>query len=127
MRSTVLYISQKQISTPDTWDRIRRWQRESGTSWDKVRVTPDFYLAPGIQRDEMQGMLDMVRAGSVDRVLYAELAEEQTLDLDWLAFAFSLQKHHITLETLGEGTLDLAKKLQQLTTGFQAMHMSSSC
>jgi hypothetical protein len=119
---SVLYIPAYQETKPDVWEKIRMWQKDKGHAWERLRITPDFYLSPGIQRDEMQAMLDLVRNGLIDKVVYVSLSEKQTRDLDWLAFALSLQKYRIPVETLEDGVLDVSKKLHQLTSGFQSMH-----
>ncbi len=126
MGLSVLYVPASESAKAELWEKIRAWQKVSGLSWEKIRVTPDFYTPTGAQRDEMQGMLDMVRNGSIDRVLYSDLTESQTRDLDWLAFAFSLQRYRVSVEVIGNGSLDLAKKMQDLTAGIQAMQTPSS-
>ncbi len=122
MGHTVLYIPVHQQTEAELWEKIRIWQKDKSIAWERIRVTPDFYHSSGLQREEMQAMLDMVRQGLVDRVVYASLEDGRTRDLDWLAFALSLQKYNVVVESFQDGALDISKALQQLTSGFQSMH-----
>ncbi len=118
MGLTVFYVPRTKLNSAALWDLLRTWQKTSHIAWEKIRVTPDFYEAQSLKRDEMGAMLDMVRLKQVDRVVYSALETGQADNLDWLAFVYSLRRNEVPIESLDGGMIQLEKRLEALTQSF---------
>lgn len=124
MGLVVIYLPQEheKLSATSLWAEVRSWMKAQGLSWEKLRLTPDFFQGGEIDRQGMQGMLELVRKGQIDRVVYFEAPHAQLKNLDWLAFALTLQRYRIPLESFEGRTLPLESHLQNLTQGFDQLH-----
>ncbi len=127
MGLVVVYLpnEREKLSSPALWEQVRTWMKAAGLSWEKLRLTPDFFQANKAQRSDLQGMIEMVRLGQIDRVVYADIQAEQLANLDWLAFALTLKRYRIPLESFADGVLELDTHLQALTQGFDQLHKKS--
>lgn len=120
-----LPYQRENLSEASLWEQLRAWMKAEGLSWEKLRLTPDFFQKGQVQRTELQATLELVRSGQITRVVYASLDQTQRQSLDWLAFALTLKRYHIPLESLEEGVIPLEAHLQKLTQGFDQLHLSS--
>ena len=125
MGLTVFYVPRTKISSAAMWETLRSWQKTAHVAWERLRVTPDFYEAQSLKRDEMAAMLDLVRLKQVDRVVYGALEPGQAENLDWLAFVYSLKRNEVPVESLGGDIAQLERQLEALTQGFTQLDHKS--
>ncbi|MDQ3230953.1 MAG: hypothetical protein M3Q07_03960 [Pseudobdellovibrionaceae bacterium] len=110
MAQTLCYLPGEKISDPALWTTLRTWQKNQNLSADKIRWTPDFLQAEGIDRDELAGALALLRNGQIQKVVYMEPRARAAKDLDWLAFACSCVQLGIAVEDAAGQPLLTAEK-----------------
>lgn len=120
MSKVLLYIPRDRVTDLGLWQDIRHWQKASGLGWDKIRCTPASIGDKEIARDEMKAALQMIRKGSFEKVVYAELPKNYGSNLEWLLFAFSCQGQNLSIETLA-GPVQLPDSLGQLASSLPAL------
>jgi hypothetical protein len=117
MAQTLCYLPGEKLKDPTLWTTLRGWQKTQNLSAEKIRWTPDFLKAEGIDRDELAGALALLRGGQIQKVVYFEPRDRAAKDLDWLAFACSCIQLGIAVED-AEGqpllTAEKASVLQDL-------------
>jgi exonuclease VII small subunit len=59
-------------------------------------------------------------------VVYLACSETQRKNLDWLAFALSLQRNGLSVETMEEGILSLEQSLHALSQSFESLRSKAS-
>ena len=90
MAQTLCYLPAEKIPDPMLWTSLRSWQKARNLSAEKIRWTPDFLQAEGIDREQLAGALALLRGGHIHKVVYFEPRARAEKDLDWLAFACKL-------------------------------------
>jgi len=119
MAQTLCYLPAEKIPDPAFWTTLRSWQKNQNLSAEKIRWTPDFLQAEGIDREQLAGALALLRSGQIQKVVYFEARARAAKDLDWLAFACSCVQLGIAVEN-AEGepllTKEKATVLQDLFT-----------
>jgi DNA invertase Pin-like site-specific DNA recombinase len=121
MPAIVVYLPRRETHKPELWLRLREWQKTENLSWERLRLTPDFWHEDQVERDELQGMLDLVRFGQVERLVYLSCSEKQRKNLDWMAFALSIHRYGLSVETVEEGILALDQSLHALSQSFESL------
>lgn len=116
MSKVLLYIPRDRVTDTNLWQDIRQWQKASGLNWDKIRCTPASISETDVAKDEMKAALHLIRKGSFEKVVYAELPKNYRANLEWLLFALSCQGQNLSIETLS-GPVPLPDSLEQLASG----------
>lgn len=114
MAQTLCYLPGEKLKDPTLWTTLRGWQKTQNLSAEKIRWTPDFLKAEGIDRDELAGALALLRGGQIQKVVYFEPRDRAAKDLDWLAFACSCIQLGIAVEDAEGQALLTAEKASVL-------------
>lgn len=114
MAQTLCYLPAEKITDPALWTTLRSWQKNQNLSADKIRWTPDFLAAEGIQREELAAALNLLRSGQIQKVVYFEARTRAAKDLDWLAFACSCVQLGVAVEDVNGQALLTAEKADAL-------------
>jgi hypothetical protein len=125
LSKVLLYIPRERVTDNDLWQNIRQWQKASGFNWDKIRCTPTSIGEKDIAREEMKSALHMIRKGSFEKVVYAELPTNYKSNLEWLLFAFSCQGQNLSVETLS-GPVELPDNVSKLAAGLPNLANAAS-